>query len=115
MLRVIVLFVSCAVAWSSVATAADDAPLQTSAFIAYCKSNSSGCADKIAEMYAAMLILNTVQIRDRIWCPADEANDIKVLAPRVIGWLTAHPEAGSKTTNDGIQAAVTQLYPCKRR
>ena len=103
MLKAFLLTASCAIVWPSIALAVADAPGQTGAFVAYCKTNSEGCTDKIAGMYAAMLINNTIavgQAKDREWCPAKEGNDMNVLAPKVIGWLTSHPEAGSKTTND---------------
>jgi hypothetical protein len=98
----------------SIAFAVDKAPDQTGAFLAYCKTNSEGCADKIAGIYVTMLINVTIQPKDRKWCPAKEADDVKVLMPKVIGWLSAHSEASSKTTNDGIEMAIIQLYPCKR-
>ena len=97
------------------ALAAADAPLQTGAFVAYCKTDSEGCAEKIAGIYAARLINSTIAAgQTKEWCPAKEADDMKVLTPKVTGWLTAHPEANGKTTNDGIKMAVVQLYPCKR-
>jgi hypothetical protein len=116
-LRAFLLIALCAVAWPSMVLAVADAPAQTGAFVAYCKTNSEGFTDKIAGMYAAMLINSTIaagQAKDREWCPAKEGNDMKVLTPKVIGWLTTHPEDNSKTTNDGIKMAVIQLYPCKR-
>jgi hypothetical protein len=116
-LRVFLLIAFCAVAWPSIAFAVTDAPGQTGAFVAYCKTDSEGITEKIAGTYAAMLINNTIavgQARNRKWCPAAEANDMKVLTPKVTEWLTAHPEANSKTTNEGIEMAVIQLYPCKR-
>jgi Rap1a immunity proteins len=116
-LRAFLVIALCAVLSPPMALAAADAPGQAGAFVAYCKTNSDGCADKIAGIYATMLINSTIaagQAKDREWCPAKEANDMKVLTPKVMGWLIAHPEAGSKTTNDGIKMAVIQLYPCKR-
>jgi hypothetical protein len=113
MLRLLCLIASAAVVLPSTAFAADDAPSQTVAFVAYCKINNAGCNGKIAEIYATMLINKTINPADRSWCPAKQAVDIKVLAPKVMGWLSVHPEANSKTTNDGIQMAVVQLYPCK--
>jgi hypothetical protein len=32
----------------------------------------------------------------------------------VVRWLAAHPETNNKTTNEGIELALIQLYPCKR-
>jgi hypothetical protein len=116
-LRAFLLIALCAVLWPSMALAVADAPGQTGAFIAYCKTSSEGCAEKIAGIYAAMLINSTInagQTKDREWCPAKEADDMKVLTPKVIGWLTAHPEAAGKKTYDGVKMAIIQFYPCKR-
>jgi Rap1a immunity proteins len=98
----------------SIAFAVNDAPSQTGAFLAYCKTNSEGCADKIAGIYAAMLVNQTINPGNRKWCSAKEANDMKILVPKVMGWLSAHSEANSNATNDGIEMAIIQLYPCKR-
>jgi hypothetical protein len=114
MLRSLCLIALAAVVLSSTAFAADDAPSQTGAFLSYCKTNDAGCTGKISDMYTAMLIIVSTNPAGRTWCPAKQAVDIKVLAPKVVGWLSAHPEANSKPTNDGIQMAVTALYPCKR-
>jgi hypothetical protein len=92
------------------ALAADDTPQQIGAFLAYCKSNSKGCTDKIMEMFAVMLITAPI---DRKWCPGNISTDETVVTPLVLKWLTAHPEVNSKSTNDGIGLAFVQLYPCK--
>jgi hypothetical protein len=113
-LRAFLSIAVCAVAWPSMALAAADAPAQNGAFVDYCKTNSEGCIDKVARIYTAMLINATIA-QKREWCPGKEANDAKVLTPKVIGWLTAHPETNGMTTNDGINKAVIQLYPCKRQ
>ena len=112
MRRAFLLIARCAVMWPSMAVAAD-VPAQTGAFVVYCKTNSEGCVDKVAGIYTAMLINATIA-QKREWCPAKDADDMKVLTPKVTGWLTAHPEAHGTTTNDGIKMAVIQLYPCKR-
>lgn len=107
----------CVVVGQSMAQAAAEAPGQTGAFVAYCKTNSEGCIDKVAGIYAATLINDTIaagQGKKREWCPAKEADDAKVLTPKVVGWLTAHSEANGATTNDGIKMAIMRLYPCKR-
>jgi hypothetical protein len=114
MLRLFCFIALCVVVLPSTAIAVDNAPSQTGAFLAYCKTNSEGCADKISGIYAAMMINQTIHPSDRKWCQAKEANDIKVLAPKVTGWLSVHSETNSKTTNDGIEMAIIQLYPCKR-
>ncbi len=114
MLRSLYFIALCAVVLPSIAFAVDEVPSQTGAFLAYCKTNSEGCTDKIAGIYAAMLINQTIHPSDRKWCPAKEADEVKVLASKVMGWLSAHSEANNKTTNDGIEMAIIQLYPCKR-
>ena len=93
------------------ARAADEVPPQIGAFLSYCKTNSKGCADKISGISFAMLVTSPI---DHKWCPTKETDDVDVLAPRVVQWLAAHPEDNNIKTNDGIQAALIQLYPCKR-
>jgi hypothetical protein len=105
------LAIICSLVFLGTAATADDAPLQTGAFVVYCKTNSEGCLNKIAEMSFAMLVTNPIK---KEWCPAKETDDVKILTPKVVGWLTAHPEINNKTTNDGIKTALIQLYPCKR-
>jgi hypothetical protein len=101
---------ACSIVILGTTASAYDAPSQTGAFVAYCKTNSEGCLDKIAEMNFAMLVTNAAR---KEWCPAKETDDVKILTPKVVGWLTAHPEISNKTTNDGIKTALMQLYPCK--
>jgi Ssp1 endopeptidase immunity protein Rap1a len=93
------------------ARAADDAPQQTGAFLSYCKANTKGCVDKIADINFAMRVTSPI---DHKWCPAKEADDVNVLAPKVVQWLTAHPETNSKKTSEGIGLALAHFYPCKR-
>ena len=103
--------VTCSAVILGTAAKADDAPSQTGAFLAYCKTNSKGCVDKIANISFAMLVSNPI---DHKWCPAKETDDVDALTPKVVQWLAAHPETTSKKTNEGIELALTQLYPCKR-
>jgi hypothetical protein len=93
------------------AAAADDVPSQTGAFLVYCKTNSEGCLNKIAEVSFVMLVTNFGA--NKVWCPAKETDDVKALTPKVVRWLTAHPEVKNKTTDDGIKTAFIQMYPCK--
>ena len=102
---------TCSLVILGTAGRADDAPSQTGAFLAYCKTNSEGCIDKVAGMSFAMQVTNATK---KEWCPAKETDDVKVLTRKVIAWLTAHPELNNKMTNDGIRTALIQLYPCKR-
>ena len=97
--------------WPLAALAANDAPNQTDAFLAYCKINNEGCIDKVAEISFAMMVTNP---RDHKWCPTKEIDDVKILTPKAVQWLTAHPEANSKTTDKGIEYALAKMYPCKR-
>ena len=69
MLRAFLSIVVCAVVWPSLALAAD-APGQTGAFVVYCKTNSEGCIDKVAGIYGATLINDTIaagQGKKREW------------------------------------------------
>ena len=93
------------------AWAADEVPSQIGAFLSYCKTDSKGCADKISDISFAMMVTSPI---DHKWCPTKDANDVDILAPKVVQWLTAHPEKNNMKTNDGIQLALIQLYPCKR-
>ena len=92
------------------AWAADDAPQQVGALFADCKTNGQECTNKIAEINFAMLV---TALSDRKWCPTKETDDVNILTPKVLQWLTAHPETNNKTTDDGIELALIQLYPCK--
>jgi|SRR5690242_3214172 hypothetical protein len=93
------------------ARAADQVPPQIGAFVLYCKTNSKGCADKISGISFAMLVTSPI---DHKWCPTKDADDVDVLAPKVLQWLAAHREVNNMKTDDGIQSALSQLYPCKR-
>lgn len=93
------------------AGAADEIPAQIAAFLSYCKTDSKGCTDKISGISFAMLVANPI---DHKWCPTKEVDDINIVAPKVVQWLTAHPEMNNAKTSDGIQSALSHLYPCKR-
>ena len=93
------------------ARAADEVPPQSGAFLSYCKTNSKGCNDKISDIIFATMVTNPI---DHKWCPPKEVDDVNILGPKVVHWLTAHPEINNTKTNDGIQLALSQLYPCKR-
>ena len=82
-------------------------PAQTGAFLAFCKSNDDGCISEVSDASFAMIV------QDRSWCPTSETDDVKILTPKVVQWLSAHPETNDMPTDDGITAALKQLYPCK--
>ena len=102
---------TCSLLILGTAATADNVPSQTGAFLAYCKTDSEGCLNKIAELNFVMLVTNTGAKKE--WCPAKETDDVKALTPKVVGWLTAHPEVNNKTTDDGIKTALIKMYPCK--
>jgi hypothetical protein len=110
MLRVFHLIALGAILFPSIACAADAVPGETGAFLAFCKTHNDGCIDAVAKVSFVMLVESG---RTRSWCPTDEVNDVKVLTPMVVQWLTTHPESHSKKTNDGIRFALKQLYACK--
>ena len=91
--------------------AADDAAQRVGAFIADCKTNREACTNKVADLNAAMMITAPL---DRKWCPGKETTDVNLVTTKVVQWLTAHPEAHNKTTSEGIEEALIQLYPCRR-
>jgi len=108
---VFLLIVLGAVVRPAMTRAADDVPPQTGAFLAYCKTNNKGCVDQVAEYSFAMLITNVGS--NKKWCPAKETDDVNLLTPKVVQWLTAHPETHTMKTSEGIETALKRLYPCK--
>jgi hypothetical protein len=104
-LFVLILGLSVSPVW-----AADRTPPKIGAFLAYCKTHGKACGEKIMEINAAMLITQPI---GKTWCPGNKTTDEKVVVPRVTKWLAAHRDVHGKATSDGIQLALTQLYPCK--
>ncbi len=98
-------------AWPGAAWALGDAPVQTSAFIVYCQSHKAGCSDEIGMVSFGLL----TDVSDRGWCPTKEVADINSLTPKVVQWLSAHPETHGTPTVEGIEAALKGLFPapCK--
>src|SRR5438105_1029646 len=90
--------------------AEDEIPNQVGAFITYCKTNNEGCTNKIAQLNFAMLVTAPI---NREFCPGNKTNVVSLVTPQVLQWLTAHPETNMKSTSEGIQLALIQLYPCK--
>ena len=111
MLRPGILLVLFAAAPLSMALAADATPSQTGAFLDYCKTNNKACSDKISDMSFALTVTSPI---DHKMCQPKGIDVAKTVVPKVIEWLTLHPEAAGKPTSDGIQMALSQLYPCKR-
>ena len=105
------LLIPAVLALSQFSAWADDAPPQSGPFLTYCKMNRKGCSDKIAEINFAMMITAPI---DRKWCPGNATTNDDALTSKVVQWLAAHPEAANKTTNEGIELALSGLYPCKR-
>lgn len=113
MLSKFILIALTSVSFGSFAVAADDVPSQTGAFLAYCKTNSEGCINKVAEVSFVMLMGNTGAKKE--WCPqAKDVDDVQVLTPKVVQWITAHSENNNMKTSDGIKDALIKLFPCKR-
>jgi hypothetical protein len=110
-LTIVLLLVLCAEVPLSIALAADVVPNQAGAFLAYCKTNSDGCADRILEVSFALQVSSPI---DHKMCLPKGINVPNAVPPKVVEWLAAHSEAADKATNSGIQLALLQLYPCKR-
>jgi hypothetical protein len=93
------------------AWALGDAPVQTSAFIDYCKTYQAGCIDEVGMVSFGLL----TNVADRSWCPTKEVADVDTLTPKVAQWMTAHPETYGRPTVEGIEAALKGLFPapCK--
>jgi hypothetical protein len=108
-LRLGIVLVLCAAAPLSMALAADVPPSQTGAFLDYCKTNSQACSDRIVEVSFALTVTSPI---DHQMCQPKGTDVPKTVVP-VLEWLTLHPEAAGKATSDGIQMALSQLYPCK--
>lgn len=100
----------CFVVLPIAAFAAGATPTQTGAFLGYCKTNSQGCIDKVTEIKFAVMIMEPINHKA---CPPAETDDAKALTSRVVQWLTAHSETNGETTDNGIQIALSKLYPCK--
>ena len=111
----VLLIILLVVTQSQVAGAASDKDKpkpkpRVSTFLARCKSDLEGCTQKISDISLEMV----ANVADQGWCPTAETDDVKVVTPKTVDWLTAHPEFASKPTDEGIKTALRQLYPCKR-
>jgi hypothetical protein len=110
-LRPGIVLLLCAAAAPSMAVAADVVPSETGAFLNYCKTNGGACSDKISDISFALTVTSPI---DHKMCQPKAIDVAKTVVPKVMEWLTLHPEVAGKATSDGIQMALSQLYPCKR-
>jgi hypothetical protein len=113
--RAVLLIVVFVLAQSSIASAENEKDKakpkpRVSTFLAQCKADLEGCTQKISDISLAMVS----NVADQSWCPTAETDDVKIVTPKTVDWLTAHPELNGKPIVEGVQTALRQLYPCKR-
>jgi hypothetical protein len=116
-IRAVLLLILLVVTPSSIAHAANDKDQpkpkpkpQVSTFLARCKADLEVCTNKISDISLAMV----ANVADQSWCPTAETDDVKIVTPKTVDWLTNHPEFGGKPIDESIKAALRQLYPCRR-
>lgn len=77
------------------------APDKVSAWLKQCDANELACENRLLKVTFA----KTACI------PADDT-DSYVLTPKVRAWFAAHPAHNKDRIESGINAALTDLYPC---
>jgi Ssp1 endopeptidase immunity protein Rap1a len=113
--RAILLIVAFALAQSSIAYAVNEKDKakpkpKISTFLARCKADLETCTQKISDVSLEMVS----NVSDQSWCPTAETDDVKIVTPKTVDWLSAHPELAAKPIDEGIKTALRGLYPCKR-
>jgi len=90
--------------------AADDVPATAGKFAAFCTPVNDACRGEIeqAQMDANF---GTPPTTD---CEVPEGIEHEEGYNAIIGWLSAHPEAANKSTEDGINAAIKALWNCQK-
>lgn len=80
-------------------------------YLSLCKTDADGCATRVVEAQAAFRITQSF-FHDPGYCIPASDDHGNILAPKVVVWLTSHPAHTKDPIYTGINAALTDLYPC---
>jgi hypothetical protein len=101
------------VAISTSVQAANPIPDKVDAFVAYCAGHLADCRSTIVEADVAVLATKLFAKQGEQLCTIPRGVSMDNATKQILAWLGSHQNVYAKSTNDGIQAAVTALWHCQ--
>ena len=102
------------IAVSSSAQEAAKAPETVGPFIAYCRTDFTGCSSKIAEGELEQT-MDDLTNRTNKACVIPTGVMRKQGVADILNWLAKHPETASMSVLDGAKAAARGLWNCETK
>jgi hypothetical protein len=82
-------------------------PAKTGAFIVYCAKHYAKCANEMVSVSVAVMVPDPPK-----HCSPPDSISTKEMVTAVLAWLGKHKEADDLDTDEGIERAFDQLWPC---
>jgi len=102
------------IAVSSSAQEAAKAPETVGPFIAYCRTDFTGCSSKIAEGELEQTMDDLTNKTNKA-CVIPTGVMRKQGVADILNWLAKHPETASMSVLDGAKAAAKGLWNCETK
>jgi hypothetical protein len=99
---------------SSSAQEAAKAPETVGPFIAYCRTDFTGCSSKIAEGELEQTMDDLTHKTNKA-CVIPTGVMRKQGVADIVNWLAKHPETASMSVLDGAKAAARGLWNCETK
>lgn len=107
------LVAAAALAISTGAQAANPVPDKAGAFVAYCAGHFADCRSKIVDADVAVLATKLFAKQGAQLCVLPKGIDNDAATKEILAWLGNHKNVHAMTTDDGIQAAMKNLWHCQ--
>jgi hypothetical protein len=98
---------------SSDAQAAGPVPDRVGAFVTYCATHFADCKSKIIAADVATMATVLIAKKGTQACTIPKGVDENGATKQILAWLGKHKNTDAMKTEDGIQAAVKDLWHCK--
>jgi hypothetical protein len=98
---------------STAVQAADPVPDRVATFVAYCPTHFADCKSKVIEADVAVMATILFAKKGTQACAIPKGVDESAATKQILAWLGEHNDADAMKTEDGIQAAVKNLWHCK--
>jgi hypothetical protein len=93
--------------------AADPVPDRVGAFVAYCPTHFDDCKSKVIAADVAVMATMLFAKKGMQACTIPKGVDESAATREILAWLGRHNNTDAMKTEDGIQAAVKDLWHCK--
>jgi hypothetical protein len=95
------------------AQAANPVPDKTGAFVTYCASHFADCQNKVVVTEIGVMADKVFANNPDQVCVIPKGIDNDAATREILAWLGKHKEVEAMKTEDGIQAAVKDLWHCQ--